>query len=166
MELQPSLAGKHKVTVISQDYEEFIVVLNEFQVRYLIVGAHALAVHVRPRATNDLDVLVQPTIENATRVAAAVDNFVGVKTEYTVSDFCTPYSVVQIGVEPVRIDVLTQLTGAEDFEELWRNRVDANFGATLAHFIGIDGLILTKKACGRPIDLIDVDLLLKRKAQT
>jgi hypothetical protein len=90
----------------SRDYEEFIVALNHHGVRYLIVGAHAVAFHARPRATKDLDLLLEPTRANARRTLAALrDFFGGVDLGYTVADLMDPRWIIQLGVAPIRIDL-------------------------------------------------------------
>lgn len=144
----------------SQDYEEFIAALNAHEVRYLIVGAHAVALHARPRATNDLDVLIEPTIENANRVLDALrDFFGGTDTGYAVEDFTDPNIVIQLGVAPVRIDILSGLTGLDEFHQAWQSRVEARFAAVPASFIGRDMLIQVKEAADREQDRADVAML-------
>ena len=94
------------------DYEEFIAALNEHHVKYLIVGAHAVAYHGRPRATKDFDVLIDPTPDNARRTLAALEMFLGAETGYTVEDLLDPEIVIQLGVGPVRIDLLSDAVGS------------------------------------------------------
>src|SRR5712692_8242046 len=108
----------------SRDYEEFIDVLNAHGVRYLIVGAHAVAFHARPRATKDLDILVDPTPSNARKMLDALrDFFGGVDLGYTVEDVTDPQWIIQLGVAPVRIDVLSHLPECPDCQRLWDRRV-------------------------------------------
>ena len=126
----------------SQDYEEFIAVLNAHGVRYLVIGAHAVAFHARPRATKDLDILLEPTPENAHRALAALREFFGgADLGYTVEDLTDPQWIVQLGVAPVRIDLLSEIPGFPSFEAAWRNRVDAQFGAVQVHYLGLDDLL-------------------------
>ena len=114
----------------SQDCEEFIAALNAHGVRYLVIGAHAVAFHARPRATKDLEVLLEPTAENARRALAALrDFFGGADLGHTVEDLLDPQWIVQLGVAPVRIDFLSEIPGFFSFEAAWKNRVDAQFGA-------------------------------------
>ena len=90
-----------------RDYEEFIAALNVHGVRYLVVGAHAVAFHARPRATKDLDVLIEPTVANARKVLAALrDFFGGVELGYSEQDVIDPRWIIQLGVAPVRIDLI------------------------------------------------------------
>jgi len=144
----------------SQDYEEFIVALNDQGARYLIVGAHAVALHGRPRATKDLDILIEDSDANATRVLAALRAFFGgADLGYSVDDLTDPRWIIQLGVAPVRIDLLSQLEGFDDFDRLWINRIDAKFGPVASHFLGLDDLIQAKEAAGRMQDKADVAAL-------
>jgi predicted nucleotidyltransferase len=148
----------------SQDYEEFIAALNAHGVRYLVIGAHAVAFHARPRATKDLDIWVDPTAANAHRVLAALREFFGgVDLGYTVEDLLDPQWIIQLGVAPVRIDLLSEIPGFAGFEEAWKNRVDAQFGAVKVHYLGLADLIQAKEAAGRPQDRADVRVLPRGK---
>lgn len=121
----------------SHDYEEFIAALNAHGVRYLVIGAHAVALHAKPRATKDLDLLLEPSAENASRVLAALTEcFGGTDLGYTIEDLVSPRWIVQLGVAPVRIDLHSRIPGIRTFETAWSNRVDARFGAVEAHFPG------------------------------
>ena len=151
----------------SQDYEEFIAALNARGVRYLVVGAHALALHARPRATKDLDILLDPDPRNARKTLAALrDFFGGTDLGYSVEDLTGPQWVVQIGIAPVRVDLLSQIPGFSDFGAAWKNRVDALFGSVEAHYLGLDDLIRAKEAAGRPQDRADVRVLYRIKDKT
>ncbi len=134
----------------SQDYEEFIAALNAHGVRYLVVGAHAVAFHARPRATKDLDILIKPTSVNARRTLTALrDFFGGADLGYTVEDVVNPRWIIQLGVAPVRIDLLSEIPGLPSFEAAWKRRVDAQFGSVGAHYIGLDDLIRAKEETSR-----------------
>ncbi len=99
----------------SPDYEEFIAALNAHGVRYLVVGAHAVAFHARPRATKDLDILLEPSPENAWRALAALrDFFGGADLGYTVEDLTDPRWIIQLGVAPIRIDLLAEIPGRKE----------------------------------------------------
>jgi uncharacterized protein YdcH (DUF465 family) len=129
-------------------------------VRYLVIGAHALAFHARPRATKDLDILLKPTPANARKTLAALrDFFGGVEVGYTEEDLLSPDWVIQLGVAPIRIDLQTQIPGLTEFESAWKNRVDARFGSVAAHYLGLDDLIRAKEAAGRPQDRADTQVL-------
>lgn len=148
----------------SHDYEEFIAALNAHGVRYLVVGAHAVAFHARPRATKDLDVLLDPTRANARRALEALrDFFGGVDTGYTAEDLADPRWIIQLGVAPIRIDLMSVIQGLSDFKEAWKNRVEARFGSVSAHYIGLDDLIRAKESAHRPQDRADVSVLRRAK---
>ncbi len=150
----------------SRDYEEFIAALNDHGARYLIVGAHAVAFHARPRATKDLDILLDPTPANARKVLAALrDFFGGADLGYTAEDLTDPQWIVQLGVAPVRIDLLTQIPGCANFEEAWKKRSQARFGSVTAHYLGLDDLIRTKEAADRVQDRADARVLRRAKGQ-
>ncbi len=138
---------------------DFVDLLRAFvaaDVRFLIVGAYALAVHGRPRATGDLDVWVDATPQNAVRVMRALATFGAPLSQVSEPDFAAPGVVYQIGLPPGRIDVLTELTGIA-FDDAWPGRVRRPFGDIDVDFIGREAFILNKRAIGRPKDLVDVD---------
>jgi len=138
---------------------DFVDLLRAFigaDVRFLVVGAYALAHHGRPRATGDLDVWVEPTTANAPRVVSALATFGAPMADITESDFARPGVVFQIGVPPGRIDVLTELTGLA-FDEAWPGRDAGRFGDLTVDFIGRDAFIRNKRATGRAKDLGDIE---------
>ena len=132
----------------SRDYEEFVESLNESGARYFIVGAHAVAFHARPRATKDLDLFIEPTPENAERVLTSIRNFLGSDLGLTIEDLTTPGSIVQLGVAPSRIDLISRLAGLQDFTSAWSSRIDARFGDVDAHYLSLDDLIQEKESGG------------------
>lgn len=147
-----------------RDYEEFIASLNASGARYLIAGSHALAFHATPRATKDLDVYIDPDAENAARVLAALRSFFGGSgLGYRVEDLTNPDRIIQLGVAPVRIDLLASLDGVASFAEAWQRRIDAAYGPVPAHYLGLDDLIAAKEAADRPQDRVDVAALRKAK---
>jgi hypothetical protein len=134
--------------------------LNAHGVRYLLIGAHAVAFHARPRATKDLDVLVDPSEENAERTLAAVrDFFGGAELAITVADLTTPEKVIQLGVWPQRIDLMTSMMSGQSFEELWRNRVRGEFGDRETQYISLADLLAGKESSDRLQDLADAEIL-------
>lgn len=142
------------------DFEEFIESLNAHGVRYLIVGGHAFAYHARPRATKDLDVLLERTPANARRALKALSAFFGGATlSFTLEDLLNPKLVLQLGVAPVRIDLLSDIPGCPSFEAAWKNRVTAKFGDATAFYLSYAHLMDAKKAAGRPQDLADLAVL-------
>ena len=149
----------------SRDYEEFVESLNASGARYLIVGAHAVAFHARPRATKDFDVFIEPTPENAERVLAAIRDFLGSDLGLTAKDLTAPGRIVQLGVAPSRIDLLSRLAGPRDFASAWESRVDAKFGDMDAHYLSLDDLIEEKEHADRDQDRADVRSLRRVRKQ-
>jgi hypothetical protein len=138
---------------------DFVDLLRAFaaaDVRYLIVGAYALAVHGRARATGDLDVWVDATPENAARVMRALENFGAPLADIREADFARPGIVYQMGVPPGRIDLLTELTGVA-FADAWPNRVRRPFGDLEVDFIDRATFVRNKRATGRLKDLSDLE---------
>lgn len=127
---------------------------------FLVVGAHALAVHGHVRATGDLDIWIRPDPENAERVWRALVRF-GAPVEamgLTIPDLSRPGTVYQIGLPPRRIDILTEISGV-DFDEAWPSRVAEIVGDLQVPFLGREALVRNKKATGRTKDLADVESL-------
>lgn len=149
-----------------RDFEEFLESFHETGARYLIIGAHAVAFHARPRATKDLDLFIDPTPDNAERVLEAIRHFFGGSDlGLTTEDLTDTDAVVQLGVAPVRIDLLCSLSGVHSFAEAWKNRQQGSFGRVRAHFLSLDDLIQEKRAAGRDQDKADVTSLLKAKSR-
>jgi hypothetical protein len=141
---------------MNQDFIDLLRAFIAADVRFLIVGAYALALHGRPRATGDLDVWVEPTMENAERVMRALTEFGAPMTAIDRDDFTRPGVVYQIGVVPGRIDILTELTGLT-FAEAWPGRMRRPFGEVEVDFIGREAFVRNKRAIGRPRDLGDIE---------
>jgi hypothetical protein len=138
---------------------DFVDLLRAFaaaDVRFLVVGAYALAVHGRPRATGDLDVWIEPTPENAVRVMRALESFGAPMTQISEADFAEAGVVYQIGIPPGRIDILTELTGLS-FTEAWPGRLRRPFGDIDVDFIGREEFVRNKRALGRAKDLGDIE---------
>ena len=145
---------------MNEDFQDLLIELLDGDVRFLIVGAYAMAAHGVPRATGDMDVWISPEPSNASRAWAALKRF-GAPIEQlgvTLEDLRTPGMVVQIGQPPRRIDLLTDLSGL-DFDDAWSNRTMHSFGSREVPFLGRDDLIRNKRACGRPKDLADLEIL-------
>jgi hypothetical protein len=156
------MGSRPEESVSYPDFEEFIASLNGRRARYLVVGAYAVAFHARPRATKDLDVLVDPTPANAQRVRAALVDFLGSEAPgITTQKLTNPRTLVVLGVAPVRIDILTSIDGIASFGAAWRGRSEGHFGAAPAHYLSLPDLIAAKEASGRPQDLVDVTVLRK-----
>jgi len=143
---------------LAPDFDEFIASLTAHGVEFVIVGAYALAFHGAPRFTGDLDVLVRPTIENATRLLAAVRAFGFPVTELQPPDIVAPDRILQMGVEPVQIHVMSGISGVT-WDEAWNDRVVGTCGSHQAAFLGRETFLRNKRAAARPKDLADIDAL-------
>lgn len=144
------------------EWSEFIGLLSSHRVRFLVVGAHALAVHGHPRATGDLDLFVEPSLPNATRLGAALADFGFVALARDARRFAEPDRMATLGREPLRIDVMTSISGV-DFATAWRNRRRARMGRHPIAFLGRRDLLRNKRAAGRPQDVVDVGVLTKTR---
>ena len=139
-------------------YKELLQLLNEFDVQYLIVGGYAVMKYGEPRYTKDLDVWVNNSTANSSRVVAVLKKF-GAPLEHdgiTAETFSGHQVVYQIGVAPLRIDILTEITGVE-FSDAWKRRVASTFFGVPVSFISLDDLIVNKRALGRSSDLKDLE---------
>lgn len=143
---------------LQPDLREFIGLLNSNGVEYVIVGAHALAYHGRPRYTGDLDILVRVSEENARRLEEVLILFGFQSTGLKAKDFLGINRVVQLGVAPVRIDILTALTGVA-FDEVWADRCETDLDGVPVNIISKRLLIQNKKSLGRPRDRADLESL-------
>jgi hypothetical protein len=143
---------------VQQDFKELLELFNANGVEYLIVGGYALAFHGAPRYTGDIDIFVKPDMENALRILKALDEFgfgaVGLKKE----DFKNPDKVIQLGYPPVRIDLITSVSGIS-WEEAFEKRDKGKYGDVPVSYIGRDHYILNKRASGRKKDLADLEAL-------
>ena len=141
---------------MNQDFVDLLRALSAADVRFLIVGAYALALHGKPRATGDLDVWIDATPDNARRVMRALAAFGAPLNDVSVDDFSRPGVTYQIGVAPGRIDILSELTGLT-FDESWPERMRRPFGDIEVDFIGREAFIRNKRATGRAKDLVDIE---------
>ena len=143
---------------LQPDFKELLALFNARRVEYLIVGAYALAFHGAPRYTGDIDLLVRPAPDNAKAILAALADFGFASLGLSEGDFLQPDRVIQLGVPPVRIDLLTSLTGLT-WEEANAHRVAGQYGDVSVHFIGKTEYIRNKKATGRKKDEADIEAL-------
>ena len=139
---------------LQKDLREFIESFNSRAVEYLVVGAHAVAFHGHPRFTGDLDFLVRPTRDNASRIMESLHAFGFSDLEVTVDDFLRPDLVLQLGRAPNRIDLLTSITGVS-IDEAWNGRVAGELDGLPVFFLGRDALLRNKEATGRDQDIAD-----------
>ncbi len=140
---------------LSNDSKEFIALLNSRGVEYLIVGAHSLAFHARPRFTGDLDILLRPSPENAAKIVAVLNEFGFADLGVKASDFTTPEQVIQLGRAPHRIDLLTSISGVS-IDEAFATKVSAELDEIPVAFLSKRLLIANRRAVARPQDLADL----------
>jgi hypothetical protein len=140
---------------LNPDYKDLFKILNEEQVDYLVVGAHAVIYYTEPRFTKDLDILIRPARANAEKAWRALKRFGAPLSEVTIDDFTREDMVYQIGIAPNRVDVLMGLGGVS-FDEAWACREHATYDEIPIVIIGKRELIAAKKSTGRPQDLLDV----------
>ena len=147
----------------SPEYKDFVALLSYHGVRYLVVGAHAVSLYSRPRATKDLDIWVDPRPDNSERVIATIREFFGgFDFGLSVEDLTSPGRIVQLGVAPARIDILTSISTLS-FDEAWESRSEDDFEGVSAMFLSLNDLIAAKEAAGRPQDLADLASLRRAK---
>ncbi len=141
------------------DLSGFLVCLTRHRVRFVVIGAHVLATLGRPRYTDDLDVLVEPTGSNAGRLAAAFREFGYTElAERAPRHFAQEERMATLGRPPVAIDILTSTKGLT-FSEAWNGRTTLRVAGVAVGFLGLAEYVKTKLACGRPKDLLDIELL-------
>jgi hypothetical protein len=144
--------------MFTQDFKEFLELLNKNQVEYLIVGGYAVAMHGYPRYTGDLDVWIKADGETAIKILKTLDEFgfgsLGLRRE----DFMEEGNVIQMGYPPFRIDILTKADGI-DFTECYRNRVIVEHDGIRIPILNIQDLRKNKTATGRAKDLDDLQNL-------
>ncbi len=143
---------------VQQDFKKLLELFNAHNVEYLIVGGYALAFHGAPRYTGDIDIFVKPDAKNAIQILEALDEFgfgsVGLKEE----DLKTPNKVIQLGFPPVRIDIITSISGVS-WDEAIKKHSKGEYGDIPVSYIGKEHYILNKKASGRKKDLADIEAL-------
>ena len=143
---------------MNPDFKELLLAFNAHNVEYLVVGAHALAAHGHVRATKDLDLWVRPEQSNAEKVLRALSDFGAPLSDLTADDLTRKETIFQIGLPPLRIDIITTLDGVE-FGDAWPDHIETNFGGVPAFVISRHHLITNKKTAARLQDLADVQQL-------
>ncbi len=143
---------------IQPDFRDLLALFNAHSVEYMIVGGYALAFHGAPRYTGDIDLLVRPNAVNARRILTALDEFGFGTVGLTEEDFRSPDKVVQLGVPPVRIDIITSLSGVS-LEDAFAGCVDGKYGDIPVNYIGRAEFISNKRSTGRKKDIADLEAL-------
>lgn len=150
---------------VEKDYEELLKLFNKNKVKYCIVGAFALAFHAIPRYTKDMDIFIEASEKNAKGILKALNEFGFGVLNLSMSDFSAKGRTIQLGYEPVRIDILTLIDGCT-FEEAWKNKKTGRYGKEKIYFIGLDDMIRNKKASKRKQDKADLEILSAVKKRT
>ena len=144
--------------MLNPDFKEFIRSLNANSVRYLVIGAYAVALHGHPRYTKNLDVWIERDPENAARLMQALVQFGFGSLDLTAEDFLEPQQIIQLGYPPNRIDLITSPPGV-DFDRSYASRVEVTIDDVPVNFIDLENLKKTKRAAGRLQDLADLENL-------
>lgn len=143
---------------VNSDFSDLLRIFNANRVRYLVIGGYAVVQYAEPRFTKDLDVWISTDSENAEAVYKSLKEFGAPLTKLTVKDFSEEGYFFQMGVPPIRVDVLMGIPGTH-FEECWGRRMVVDFDGLKVNFISKQDLITSKRASGRPQDLLDADSL-------
>lgn len=143
---------------LNKDFKEFLELLNKHDVDYMVVGGFALAFHGAPRYTGDIDIWIRSDRGNADLLIQALHEFGFALPKLTAEDFCEPDQIVQLGLPPVRIDLLTSISGVT-WSEAYPRIERESFQGILIPFIGKTAYLKNKQASGRPKDLADIDAL-------
>lgn len=143
---------------MTPDFVAMLSALSAEGVEFMLVGAHALAAHGFVRATQDIDILVRPTPENASRVFAALKTFKAPLFNLVESDLVDPDVIYQVGVEPNRIDIMNDISGVS-WDEAWAGRTEITVEGIRVPVLGIEEFVRNKRASGRPKDRADLILI-------
>lgn len=140
------------------DFKEFFQLLNSHKVHYLVIGGYAVAYHGYPRATGDIDIWIATNTDNAKKIVQAIKEFGFADPDISEEIFLKEDQVIRMGVPPLRIELLTTISGV-DFKSCYANRIDETLDDVTISFIGLEDLKQNKKASGRHIDLNDLERL-------
>ncbi len=143
---------------VQKDFKEFLALLNANKVDFMIVGGYALAFHGAPRYTGDIDVYIKPDPNNAQRIIIVLEKFGFSSLELSGDDFQKKDNVIQLGLPPVRIDIITSISGVS-WEQADASKVPGMYGDVPVFYIGKDQYIANKRAIGRTKDIADIEAL-------
>ncbi len=146
---------------LSPDYEDLFKILNAFKIKYLVVGAYAVMYYTEPRYTKDIDIWIIPNINDANKVFKALAAYGAPLKSLSPEDFKDKKMILQIGVAPVRVDIMVNVPGIS-FKEAWKNRKKIRYGKTPINILSASDLIKSKKEAGRAQDKIDLQRLLEK----
>lgn len=144
--------------VLHQDFRELLKLLNENNVDYLVVGAFALGFFGAPRSTGDIDIWIRVSEDNAKRMEKTLNDFGLISLGYKATDFLDKNSIIQLGVPPVRVDIIMSISGVE-FDEAFQNKNVVESKGTKINYISKEDFIKNKRASGRLKDLADIESL-------
>ncbi|WP_254060892.1 DUF6036 family nucleotidyltransferase [Mucilaginibacter sp. L196] len=147
---------------LDKDFEDFVFLLNKYDVNYMIIGGYALAFHGRPRHTGDLDIWIDVSEENARKMFNVINEFGLASLGLKIEDFLEKGIITQIGYPPLRIDILNEIDGVQ-FNEAYQNKLIIDIDGLPISYISLDDLIKNKQVSGRQRDLSDVSELNKLK---
>lgn len=146
---------------VEKDFEELLGLFNKHKVKYCIIGAFAVGFHGYPRYTKDMDIFIEPSLKNGQNIVKALIEFGFGSLKLTPQDFTAKGAIIQLGYEPVRVDLINSIKGC-DFSQAWAHREAGRYGKYKVFFMGVDELIKTKKSANRQQDRLDTELLQKR----
>lgn len=152
---------KSKMPEFQKDFEDFILLCNKYELEYLVIGGFAVSIHGYPRTTKDLDICINKSEINATKLLQILKDFGFGSLDFKIEDFVKENMITQLGYEPIRIDILNDLNGV-DFDLAFKNKRIVMMNGVPTNFIGFYELIKNKEQAGRDQDLLDVK---KLKAQ-
>jgi hypothetical protein len=144
--------------MLNQDFKEFIQLLNDNQVNYLVIGGYAVAIHGHPRYTKDIDIWIEISEENSQKIITALTEFGFGSLGLTAQDFQEPHQIIQLGYPPNRIDLITSPDGI-DFQTCYDSKIEIMLDDIAVKFIDLDNLKKNKLASGRLQDLADLENL-------
>jgi hypothetical protein len=143
---------------VQKDFKEFLALLNVHEVEFMIVGGYALAYHGVPRYTGDIDVFVKPDHKNAHRMIKVLEEFGFSSLDLSIEDFLNKDNVIQLGLPPVRIDIITSISGVS-WEQADTTKESGLYGDVPVYYIGKNQYVANKKAIGRAKDIADIEAL-------
>ena len=149
---------------ISSDYKDLFSILKKYKVKYLVVGAYAVIYYTEPRFTKDLDIWIEPSLKNANNLYSALKVFGAPLKDISIKDFTNKKLIYQIGLPPVRVDIIMGLGGL-DFNFAWRGRIKSKYGGVPINILGLKELIKAKRRLARKQDILDVERLTALKTK-
>jgi hypothetical protein len=150
--------------LLNPNFRDILALLSAEEAEFLVVGAYALGVHGLVRGTNDLDIWVRPTLENAEKVWRALARFPAPLSSLTKKDLATHDIVFRMGLPPSQVDIITSVSGLQ-FEDAWPHRIVHEVHGVRVNVIGVEDQIKNKRSTGRPKDVLDADWLERHKTR-